>query len=207
MRERYAMGRHAADRPAPGSLGPSPTRPPSHSDLFTPPRPLGTDDRVAAATFDMLVAPHRAALRACVLRLTDGDEEAAESALKETYYRAARDPARYPQWAASVRPWLVLLARTVLRDGERHEPAGHDDRPATAAPGSGRPGRPAPTVLQALDGLAAVHRDVLVELFYRGVSLEDAAEQRGLPVETIKSRLYFALRALRIMLDQQIPDR
>ena len=52
-----------------------------------------------------------------------------------------------------------------------------------------------------------MHRDILVELFYRGVSLEEAAAVRGVPVETVKSRLYYAMRALRIVLDQQIADR
>jgi DNA-directed RNA polymerase specialized sigma24 family protein len=30
---------------------------------------------------------------------------------------------------------------------------------------------------------------------------------RGVPVETVKSRLYFAMRALRLVLDQQVADR
>jgi RNA polymerase sigma-70 factor (ECF subfamily) len=62
-------------------------------------------------------------------------------------------------------------------------------------------------VARALDEMSAVHRDILVELLYRGVSLEEAAAVRGVPVEIVKSRLYFALRALRIVLDQQVADR
>jgi RNA polymerase sigma-70 factor (ECF subfamily) len=77
--------------------------------------------------------------------------------------------------------------------------AGHDDRPPErAAPRSGT------TIVRAMDDLAAAHRDVLVELFYQGISLEDAAAARGVPVETLKSRLYFAMRSLRTVLDQQI---
>jgi RNA polymerase sigma-70 factor (ECF subfamily) len=102
----------------------------------------------------------------------------------------------------------VLTARTVLRDGERLAPAGHDDRPGGAA-GDQAADRPVPatTVIRALEELSAVHRDILVELFYRGVSLEEAANVRGVTVETVKSRLYFAMRALRLVLDQQISDR
>ncbi|BFU43504.1 sigma factor-like helix-turn-helix DNA-binding protein [Krasilnikovia sp. MM14-A1004] len=81
------------------------------------------------------------------------------------------------------------------------------DRPARSVrprPGTAPPGT---TVLRALDELSAVHRDVLVELFYRGDSLEAAAAARGVPVETVKSRLYFAMRALRAVLDSQLaPD-
>jgi RNA polymerase sigma-70 factor (ECF subfamily) len=145
-----------------------------------------------------------------VLRLTEGDEAATESVLKEPSYRAAQDPARYPQRPSAVRPWLVLTARTVLRDGERLAPAGHDDRPESSRSGERSTGPeppPATTVVRAMEDLATTHRDILVELFYRGVSLEEAAQVRGVPVETIKSRLYFAMRALRVVLDQQVAER
>jgi RNA polymerase sigma-70 factor (ECF subfamily) len=202
------MGRHAADRQG---------KPPLHSDLFAP-TPGSAAARAAQAraerAFESLVEPHRAALAAYVLRLTGGDEEAADKALKETFYRAAQDPSRYPQRASAVRPWLVLTARLVLRDGARFAPAGHDDRPTASVPERPPVSRPAPTVsrpattvVRAMDDLAAAHRDVLVELFYRGISLEDAAAARGVPVETLKSRLYFAMSALRAVLDQQISDR
>lgn len=207
------MGRHAADRPS---------RPPLHSDLFSP-APGSAAERYAlarsAAAFETLVEPHRDELAAYVRRLTGGDEVAARSVLKETYYRAAQDPARYPQRASAVRPWLVLTARTVLRDGERFAPAGHDDRPRAgapevapevAAPSVGaldRGPKAATTIVAAMDDLAASHRDILVELFYRGVSLEEAAATRAVPVEELKSRLYFAMRSLRVVLDQQLAER
>ena len=203
------MGRHAADRPA---------NPPLHSDLFAPTpgsaAALAAQARAATA-FDTLVEPHRAALEAYVLRLTGSDQAVADCAVKETLYRAAQDPSRYPQRASAVRPWLVLIARTVLRDGERFAPAGHDDRPSAAGhddrPQAATPERlsaprPATTIVQAMDELADTHRDLIVELFYRGVSLEEAAAARGVPVETLKSRLYFAMRSLRVVLDQQLAN-
>jgi RNA polymerase sigma-70 factor, ECF subfamily len=237
------MGRHAADRPAPEPTGapgrlprhadlplpapgrrsphaepsdPVPGRPPRHADLFAP-APGSSAARAgeirAAAAFEALVRPHRAALHAYVLRLTDGDDAEADTVVKETLYRAAQDPARYPQRPSAVRPWLVLTARAVLGDGERLAPAGHDDRPdpmlapepprAPAVP-------PETTVLRAMEELSGTHRDILVELFYRGVSLEAAARAHGEPVDAVKSRLYHALRALRAVLDQQVtrgPDR
>ena len=185
------MGRHAADRPR---------KPPLHADLFVPTpgsaAALAAQNR-AGSVFEKLVEPHREALETYVLRLTGGDETAAESLLKETLYRAAQDPSRFPQRASAVRPWLVLTARTIVQDGARM--AGHDDRPPErVAPRAGT------TIVKAMDDLAAAHRDILVELFYQGVSLEDAAAARGVPVETLKSRLYFAMRSLRTVLDQQI---
>ena len=192
------MGRHAADRPR---------KPPLHADLFVP-TPGSAAARAASeratSAFETLVEPHREALETYVLRLTGGDQAAAESLLKETLYRAGQDPSRYPQRASAVRPWLVLTARTILRDGARM--AGHDDRPP-AQPADPPPPQAGTTIVRAMDDLAAAHRDVLVELFYQGVSLEDAAAARGVPVETLKSRLYFAMRSLRVVLDQQLAGR
>jgi len=202
------MGRHAANRPATDSGGTPVARSPMHADLFVPHDRMTHQNRdTTGDLFDRLVTPHRTALRAYVLKLTEGDEAATDSVLKETFYRAAQDPSRYPQRASAVRPWLVLTARTVLRDGERLAPAGHDDRPLPHRPESVPAPRPGITVVRAMGELSDVHRDVLVELFYRGVSLEEAAEVRGVPVETVKSRLYFAMRALRVVLDQQIAER
>lgn len=202
------MGRHAADRP---------TRSPLHADLFAPAPGMAAARAAqerAADAFDALVAPHREALRAYVLRLTDGDEELAADVLKETLYRAAQDPARFPPRAAAVRPWLVLTARTVLRDGERSAPAGHDDRrvvpversPSPYPEATTPPIRSETTIVGAMEDLPATHREILIELFYRGVPLEAAAESRGVPVRDVKSSLYFALRALRTVLDRQAPD-
>ncbi len=216
------MGRHAADRPAPDPTGarqraeptdPVVVRRPLHADLFVPTAGSSAARAAevrAAELFEELVAPHRAALRAYVLRLTEGDEAEADSVVKETFYRAAQDPARYPQRASAVRPWLVLTARAVLADGERLAPAGHDDRPdpllgpdAPRSPAAGR----GTTVQGAMDELSGTHRDIMVELFYHGVSLEESAREHGVGVETVKSRLYHALRALRAVLDHQVGDR
>jgi len=213
------MGRHAADWPAPDPSAPESRsksagqRLPLHADLFAPTPGSAADqarEKRAVTAFDKLVQPHRAALQAYVLRLTDGDSAVADCVVKETLYRAAQDPARYPQRGSAVRPWLVLTARNVLRDGERHAPAGHDDRPDPIRPGRERSqlaATPATTVIAAMEDLSTLHRELLVELFYGGVSLEEAATNRGVPVETIKSGLYFAMRALRAVLDQQIAER
>jgi RNA polymerase sigma-70 factor (ECF subfamily) len=151
-----------------------------------------------------LVKPHRAALREYVWRLTDGDEDATESIIKEALYRAAQEPALYPTSPSAVRPWLVLTARNVFRDGERFAPAGHDDRPFWPPSRGSGPASPVPatTVIAAIEELPATHRKLIVELFYDGVSLEEAAADRDVPVETIKYRLYFAMRALHTVLDK-----
>jgi len=219
------MGRHASDRTAPGAPEPDGRGKsagqglPGHADLFAPTpgsRAARLSAERAAETFDRLAEPHRAALRAYLLRNTDGDEAVADSVLKETLYRASQEPGRYPRRASAVRPWLVLTARNVLRDGERHAPAGHDDRPMPARPATGLPPErspqpigpvPATTIVAAMQELPVEHRELIVQTFYGGASLEDVATDRGVPVATVKSDLFFAMRALRTVLDQQVTER
>jgi RNA polymerase sigma-70 factor (ECF subfamily) len=55
-------------------------------------------------------------------------------------------------------------------------------------------------VLAALDKVSPEHREVLVELYYRGRSVNEAAKELGVPPGTVKSRSYYALRALRAVM-------
>ncbi|MDI6103034.1 hypothetical protein QLQ12_30910 [Actinoplanes sp. NEAU-A12] len=149
-----------------------------------------------------------------MLRATQGDEFVAHSVLRETLYRAAQDPARYPRRASAVRAWLVLMARAVLHDGERHAPAGHGDRPPThpatpafvPGPHPAR-GAPAATVVAAMKELTTEHRELILRTFYGGASLADVAADRGVPVAKIKLDLLLAMRALRAVLDQRVTKR
>ena len=52
-------------------------------------------------------------------------------------------------------------------------------------------------VLEAMDRLSEDHRDVLVEIYFNGRSVNEAAQALGIPPGTVKSRSYYALRALR----------
>jgi RNA polymerase sigma-70 factor (ECF subfamily) len=212
------MGRHAADRTAPGS-GPgirgssAGRRLPRHADLFAP-TPGTAAPHHAAEAFEQMVEPHLPALRAYVLRNTGSDEAAAGPILEETLFRAAHEPGRFPRRALAVRPWLMLTARNVLRDGQRHAPAGHDDRPSAPA-NLARPSRtpgpadppPATTIVAAMRELTPESRDLIMQTFYGGASLEDLAADRRVPVAKIKSDLFFAMRAVRAVLDQQVADR
>jgi len=57
-------------------------------------------------------------------------------------------------------------------------------------------------VLAALDELTEAHREILIQTVWLGRSVAEAAEQVGIPVGTVKSRSYYALRALRHSLDE-----
>jgi RNA polymerase sigma-70 factor (ECF subfamily) len=51
--------------------------------------------------------------------------------------------------------------------------------------------------------LSHAHREILVETYFRGRTVPEAAEALGLPLGTAKSRVYYALRALRAALEQR----
>ena len=55
----------------------------------------------------------------------------------------------------------------------------------------------------ALRQLTPAHRDVLVECFYHDRMVREAAERLGVPVGTVKSRTYYALRALKLALEDR----
>jgi RNA polymerase sigma-70 factor (ECF subfamily) len=57
-------------------------------------------------------------------------------------------------------------------------------------------------VEEALRRLGPDHRRVLVETYYRARPYADVAAELGIPEGTVKSRVYYALRALRLALEE-----
>ena len=89
-----------------------------------------------------------------------------------------------------------MAARVVRRDGVSvTAPA----RVAAVASGPGRAFRPAgaPEVVAALRALPADYRSVLVETFYRGHNVPQAADALGVSADMVKARCYDALHALK----------
>lgn len=58
-------------------------------------------------------------------------------------------------------------------------------------------------VADALRAISAAHREILNETILRGRTVNEAAAAMGLPVGTVKSRVYYALRALRVVLAER----
>ena len=57
-------------------------------------------------------------------------------------------------------------------------------------------------VADALTRLSPEHRAVLLECYYRGNSVAEASRRLGVPEGTVKSRTHYALRALRLALEE-----
>jgi RNA polymerase sigma-70 factor (ECF subfamily) len=57
-------------------------------------------------------------------------------------------------------------------------------------------------VAAALGRLTQEHRDVLRECYFRGSPVAQAAHALGIAPATVKSRAYYALRALRLAIEE-----
>jgi RNA polymerase sigma-70 factor (ECF subfamily) len=154
-----------------------------------------------------LYEEHSRPLLAFVLRLTDGDRQRAEDVVQETLLRAWRNAHKLgANGAASLRPWLVTVARRIVIDDHRSRsvrPLETDDGPLENLPSADEMDRVLQlmTITDALRTLSPAHREAVVETYFRGRTVQEAAESLGLPVGTVKSRVYYALRALRVALE------
>ena len=133
-----------------------------------------------------------------------GDPGLAEEAVQETFLRAWRAGERFDPELGSLRTWLFAIMRNVVIDLGRARSV----RPAVAA-GSPEAGHePLEQVLltwqveEALRRIGDQHRRVLVETYIRGRPYAEVASELGVPEGTIKSRVYYGLRALRNALEE-----
>ena len=157
-----------------------------------------------------LYRQYRGPLLLFVLRLTAGDRQQAEDVVQETMVRAWREARRLDLSQPSLMPWLATVARRIVIDEKRRkstrppEIGGAEvvDRAPAAADETESLLRKV-LVSEALQALSAAHREVLNETILRDRTVNQAAEVLGIPVGTVKSRVYYALRALRVVLDER----
>ena len=138
-----------------------------------------------------------------------GDSGLAEEAVQTTYLRAWRAAARFDESLGSMRTWLFAIVRNVVVDMARARSA----RPALADSTAVEDLWPASEsdvdrmlvawqVEEALRRLSADHRSALIEIYFRSRSYEEVALEFGIPTGTVKSRVYYALKALRLALEE-----
>ena len=57
-------------------------------------------------------------------------------------------------------------------------------------------------ITAALARLSPAHREVIRLAHYGGLTMREIAERTGIPLGTVKSRTSYALRSLRLILDE-----
>jgi RNA polymerase sigma-70 factor (ECF subfamily) len=151
-----------------------------------------------------LYKKHGRSLLAYANRLT-GDRAAAEDVVQETLLRAWRHADRLSNGRGSVRGWLLTVARNIVTDGARARavrPREVEQTTRTVAVDDDHAGAVVDrlVMMDALDHLTPKHRSVLIELYFNGRSVAEAAEWLEISPGTVKSRTYYALRQLRTIL-------
>ena len=163
-----------------------------------------------AALLQALHDEHAPDLWRFVLRLT-GDPQLASDVVQETLLRAWQRPGALTRGHTSPRAWLFTVARNLVIDNQRsarnRREIPYDETP----PARGNPAADDRTdalldswlVADALAQLTLDHRTVIVHAFYGRRSVADIAAALGIPPGTVKSRLHYGLRALRLALQER----
>jgi RNA polymerase sigma-70 factor, ECF subfamily len=151
-------------------------------------------------------ATHGTALHRYVARMT-ADDARAQDVVQETLLRAWSHPEVLERPEGSVRAWLFTVACRLVVDDLRR--AHHRRELASARlPEHGESDATqevldAWLVADALVALSPEHRAVVVGAYYRGRSVAELAAEQGVPPGTVKSRMHYALRALRLALQEK----
>ena len=141
-----------------------------------------------------------------------GDSSSAEDITMEVYLQVWRTASRYDPQRGTVTSWLVVLVRSRALDFLRSRKARRADLEENVddVPNL-RDSRPTPEldsvaagrsriVQKAMADLAADQRDAIELAYFSGLSHSEIAEQTGLPLGTVKTRIRLGMIHLRRLL-------
>jgi RNA polymerase sigma-70 factor (ECF subfamily) len=174
----------------------------------TPSAPTGPEPSLRAADEEVIhdaFIAHRTELRGLAQRAL-GSNHLAEEAVQETFVRAWRARERFDSSRGSLRTWLFSIERNLLIDMARTR--------AREEINNAAPGRMTETVDDDIESalvswqveeavlrLTSEHRAVIVEMYFRGRTSKEMASQLAIPEGTVRSRLFYALKALKVNLE------
>lgn len=166
--------------------------------------------------FEVLVSRHEKPLFHFVLR-SCGNRDRAEEILQEVFLRVIKYSDNY-QPTAKFTTWVYTIARNLCIDKARKRSRATEisiDQPRGSEPGGqamidrmadgGAPAAPVEydrlafreKLLAALDELPEEQREVFMLREFSGLKYREIAETVGVKVPTVKSRMRYALQALR----------
>jgi RNA polymerase sigma-70 factor (ECF subfamily) len=147
-----------------------------------------------------------------VLRALE-DHQLAEEVVQDTFVRAWRSADQFDPVRGSLRTWLFAIARNVVIDAAGRRAARAcarlDDAGDNVLLGAESvEADPADRLLlsiqleEALRRLSPEHREAVVQVHYLGRTCAEVAEGCGIPASTMRSRLYYGVCALRLVLEE-----
>lgn len=134
--------------------------------------------------------------------------------MQDTLLRAWRHSSSYDPARGSEATWLFTIARNLVIDRLRRrqarpvradQPVDERDALSERVDDDLEVERMLETwqLADALAQLTTAHRDAIVLCHYRGHSVSEAARILDVPAGTVKSRVYYGLRALRLQLQER----
>ena len=132
------------------------------------------------------------------------DAGLAEEAVQETFVRAWRAGDRFDPKIGSLRTWLFAILRNVVIDLGRARASRPRVGPESGIEPSVEPLEQALLAWQVEEAMRRIgedHRRVLLETHFKARPYAEVAEEMGVPEGTIKSRVYYGLKALRVALE------
>jgi len=149
---------------------------------------------------------HAPALWRYAVRLTR-DPQLAEDVVQEALLRAWKAPAVLEQDESAARAWLFTVVRNLVFDDRRsarvRREVTTDELPERATGDQMDAALDSWLVTDALAQLSLDHRTVIVHAYYGRRPVADIADELGVPPGTVKSRLHYGLRALRLALQER----
>lgn len=133
-----------------------------------------------------------------------GDRGMAEDAVQETFVRAWQATRKFDPALGSQRTWLFAILRNVIVDASRRRKV----RPIVAVRVDGAVEDQIDELLrswvieESLNRLTIEHRHAIVQVYYQGRSAADVALEFGVPESTVRTRLFYGLKALRLAFDE-----
>lgn len=136
-----------------------------------------------------------------------GNAGLAEELVQESLLRLWRTAGRYDSSRGTVAGYLTVIARSIAIDLSRRP----SSRPLLPVEDTQVPPQPdsadrileALIVRDALDSLTPAHRKVLMLFHAEGLTQSQIADRLGLPLGTVKTRIFHGLRGLKDALAQR----
>jgi RNA polymerase sigma-70 factor, ECF subfamily len=158
------------------------------------------DAGVVAALYDA----YGAALYGVILRIVQ-NQELAQQALQDTFLKAWRNAAAYDGQKGRLFTWLLNIARNTAIDATRTAHFRNSQRTESPESLAQQPGGHSINpdhigVRDAVEQLDDKYRTLIDLVYFKGYTQEEAAEETGIPLGTIKTRLRTAIGALRQVL-------
>jgi RNA polymerase sigma-70 factor (ECF subfamily) len=141
------------------------------------------------------------------LRLVGHDRARAEDVVQETMLRAWRHRDILDSPSPALRAWLYTVARNIVIDEWRSRRSLSEVTVADVPEDTDTSDDSDQLLLswvvaEAVTRLSPDHRAVLLETYYNGRPVAEAARRLGVPEGTVKSRTHYALRALKLALEE-----